>query len=122
VERIRILLVEEMPRMLRDIVERAVGTRPDMEVVERVEGRDALAAAVDRTPVDVAILYLADQLELPSYDAMLFDHPRIRLLALTGDGRAAAVYALRPQLDPVRVVSPNGLVDAIRAAVPISAR
>src|SRR4051794_23633479 len=100
VERIRILLVEEMPRMLRDIVERAVGTRPDMEVVERVEGRDALAAAVDRTPVDVAILYLADQLELPSYDAMLFDHPRIRLLALTGDGRAAAVYALRPQLDP----------------------
>lgn len=108
--------------MLRDIVERAVGTRPDMEVVERVEGRDALAAAVDRTPVDVAILYLADQLELPSYDAMLFDHPRIRLLALTGDGRAAAMYALRPQLDPVRVVSPNGLVDAIRAAVPISAR
>lgn len=108
--------------MLRDIVERAVGTRPDMEIVERVGARDALAAAVDRTPVDVAVVYLTDTVELPSYDAMLFDHPRIRLLALTDDGRAAAVYALRPHLDPVRVVSPNGLVDAIRAAVPISAR
>jgi hypothetical protein len=53
---------------------------------------------------------------------MLFDHPRVQLLALTGDGRAAAIYALRPQLEPVPVVSPNGLADAIRAAVPTAAR
>jgi hypothetical protein len=122
VQRIRILLVEEMPRMLRDIIEDAVGTRTDMAIVARVARTHELRAAVDRTAVDIVILHVAEEGELESFDDMLFAHPRIRLLALTGDARAASIYALRPHMDPMRVVSPQGIVEAIRSAVPVPAQ
>lgn len=116
VRRIRILLVDEMPRMLRDIVEHSVGTRPDMEIVAHVDRARELPSALGRVAADVALLCLDDADALASYDAVLYAHPRVQLLALAGDGRSASVYALRPHAEPLRVVTPDALVDAIRAA------
>ena len=112
---IRILLAE-MPRMLRDIVESAVSTQDDMQVVGADAARDELDAEVRRTQPDVVIVALPRDDGAGAYDALLYERPRLKLLAVTGDGRGAFLYELRPHSAPIPDVSPGGLVAAIRAA------
>lgn len=116
--RIRILLAE-MPRMMRDIVERAVSTQPDMQIVgfapARVGAPSAAPSRLVDADADVVIVGVASAQEARAYDPVLFDRPHLRILAITGDGRGAFLYQLRPQAVPIGDVSPQGLVDAIRA-------
>lgn len=107
--------------MLRDIVEGAISARTDMEIVQRVADTSRLSECIGASAASIVIMHLADETQLGSYDAMLFTHPVVRLLALVGDGRSAAIYRLRPHMDVVRAVSSDDIVDAIRAAVPAAA-
>jgi DNA-binding NarL/FixJ family response regulator len=123
VKRIRILLAE-MPRMMREIVESAVSTQADMQIIgaieERLVERGALTAAaearVERADADVVILGLQRDDEARAYDRLLYVRPRLTLLAITGDGRGAFLYELRPHKVPIGDVSPEGLLGAIRTA------
>ena len=117
--RIRILLAE-MPRMLREIVESAVSPQPDMQIVGSTPARVVAPGAAPPRMVDadadVVIVGLARAEEARAYDPVLFQRPHLRILAITGDGRGAFLYELRPQAVPIGDVSPQGLVDAIRAS------
>jgi len=58
-----------------------------------------------------------DAAELPVVcEELVTSHPQIKVLAVAGDGRGAFLYELRPQTSSLGEVSPQGLVDAIRAA------
>jgi chemotaxis response regulator CheB len=114
--RIRILLAE-LPRMLRDIVERVVSTQPDMEIVGAAAGADTLSDDVARTTPDVVILAMARDASPHRFDGLLVDRPALSILAITEDGRGAYRYEMRPQVLPLTEVSPSGLLDAIRASV-----
>ena len=87
-EPIRIVLAD-MPRMLRETLE-----EHDADFV--ITGADVLR------PDDV--------------DALLEARPRMKVLAVVGDGRDAFLYELRPQKVPLGEVSPHTLLEAIRAA------
>lgn len=117
--RIRILLAG-MPRLLEDIVEHMLNVQSDMHVVGTVVPHGAAAAALVEaladTPADVVVLGLSEEAEASTYDALLFANPRLRLLAVVGDGRGAFLYELQPSRVPLGVVSPEALVDVIRAA------
>jgi hypothetical protein len=90
--------------LLRDIVERVVAPEPDLQVVGAVEGLDTLAGEVERTDADVVILGLRDERLLGSLDALLYAHARLRILAVTGEGRTALLYELRPHRMPIGAV------------------
>jgi len=118
---IRILLAA-MPGMMRDIVEMAIRSQPDMVIVgllSVVAARDALTDAVRRGRPDVVIVGLEADTEPHACEALLYDHPRVRLLEVIDGGRAATLCELRPHRVPIDNVSPEGLVGAIRAATSV---
>src|SRR6266571_423761 len=74
------------------------------------------AATVAEAEADVVVLGLPDE-ELPSeYAGLLSARPQTRLLGVSGDGRRAFLYELRPYRSALGEVSPQTLLDAIRAA------
>ena len=95
------IFVGELPRMMRAIVEDAVSGQPDMDLVER-------------GPADVAIVPETAR-ALPTVEALLRGDGRLRVLALSADGRRARILHISAR--PVPTVSPLGLMDAIRAAM-----
>ena len=102
--------------MLGEIVEQVISEQPDMEVVGKVEGRASFTEAAANLGVDVVIVGL-EAAELPVVcEELVISHPQIKVLAVAGDGRGAFLYELRPHTSPLGEVSPQGLVDAIRAA------
>jgi len=106
--------------MLCDIIAHAITSESDMEVVGEVDDRAHLGPAAQATEADGVILQL-DGLELPAECGALFDaRPRIKLLGVAGDGRRTFLYDLRPQRTALGEVSPQRLVEAIRAAIPAS--
>jgi hypothetical protein len=47
------------------------------------------------------------------YRRLLDDHPRLKVLALEGDGRSGSIWELRPHRIPLGELSPRRLVQAI---------
>ncbi len=112
-----------MPRLMRDIVESAIRAQPDMLVVGVlgvVGARDSLSDAVQRARPNVVILGRASA-ESRACEALLYEHPHVRLLEVIDDGRSATLCELRPHRVPIGDVSPEGLVGAIRAASSVEA-
>ena len=112
----------ELPQILGGILEKTLDAQPDMKVVGNIDGRRSLAeAAVDRR-ADVVVIGL-EAAELPVVcQELVVTHPQIKVLAVAGDGLGTFLYELRPQTSPLGEVSPQGLVDAIRAATASSLR
>jgi DNA-binding NarL/FixJ family response regulator len=115
-------VLAEMPRLMREIVEGAVRSQPDMQVVATVEADDTIADAVARASADVVILGLERGATIGAYDGLLYRHPRLHLVALTDDGRGALMCEMRPQRTAIADVSPSGIVDAIRASTRAGAK
>jgi DNA-binding NarL/FixJ family response regulator len=114
---IRIVLAE-MPPKLHDIIEAIVAPHPDLRIVARVVGRDGLLAAVNSTSADVMILELHDA-ESPSVlDGLLYECPRLKVLATTSDGRGTFVRELLPNEVALGDLSPEHLLVAIRMVHP----
>lgn len=102
--------------MLSDIITDIVTSQPDMEMVGTVTDGAAAAVTVSETDADVIVLGLPDA-ELPSeYAALLSARPQTRLLGVSGDGRRAFLYEVRPHRSALGEVSPEALIDAIRSA------
>ncbi len=99
-------MIGEMPGVMRDLVETIVGAQPDIRIV-----------ADD--PADVVILGVATIDEAAGVRARLYAHPNQRVLALAIDGRHAVAYEMRPHLTALGAISPDGLLAAIRADVPV---
>jgi hypothetical protein len=111
--------------MLRDIIETAISAQDDMQLVGWLDdvGGDAMsaksisemihAASASGAP-DVVVVDRVDERSIPLLDEVLFDHPRLAVLAVTRDGRCAHMRMLRPLDEVVDRVSPTGLIAAIR--------
>lgn len=99
-----------MPQMLRDIIEGALKSEPDMELLDSGDGAQ-LAAAVRRDAADVAII--ADRQGAGSPAQLLVDNPHLKVFVIADDGRRAHLVALR--CTTLVEVSVQGLIDAIRA-------
>jgi DNA-binding NarL/FixJ family response regulator len=112
VERARIALVE-LPRIMREIIERAVADQPDMEIVGELPA-STLPEALDGAGVDVVIS--GTNYDCASLRELLDERPRLKVLAVADDGRDAFLFELRPTRTPLGEVSPQNIVDAIRNA------
>ena len=111
-----------MPRMMRDIVAAIIVAQPDMTIVgESGEGGDAesIAGAVAAARPDVLIVGMerAEGGEPPVLCAELLSRfPQVKVIAVEDHGRSSALWELRPHRALLGEVSPQGLVDSIRAA------
>ncbi|MBK5188748.1 MAG: hypothetical protein JJD97_10935 [Gemmatimonadaceae bacterium] len=120
-QRIRVLLASP-PGMLRDIIEKAVTAQSDMRLVGEIDVRDAnanvistvVAASLAPDVPDVVIVDRVDERSMRLLDGLLYDHPRLAVIAVTRDGRGAHLRVLRPHDEVIGDVSPMGLVAAIR--------
>jgi DNA-binding NarL/FixJ family response regulator len=110
VSRIRIL-IGSMPRMLRDILEDAIGAQPDMEIVAPGEPAD-LPTAIERQQPDVVIIAQEGAGLNIACVELASAVRRLGVLVVNDAGYHARLMALR-QIAVVDV-SPRGLVETIR--------
>jgi DNA-binding NarL/FixJ family response regulator len=112
---IRILLAQ-LDRLTRDILERLLD-QPDTLVVGHVEDGVEVLLVTGRTQADVVILG-AQEAGLPGLAShLLAEYPHLKILAVAPDARRALLYELRPHVVPIGEVSPERLLQVIRAAV-----
>ena len=110
------ILVAGLPGLLYDIVRELIERQDDMTIVGRAPGRCDLAEAVREARADVAILG-CDEAELATVARRLrAGRPRLRILAIAGDGRSAVVAEADGARAVLEDVSPAGLVAGIRTA------
>ncbi|MEO8678868.1 MAG: hypothetical protein ABI665_07470 [Vicinamibacterales bacterium] len=105
------VVVDATPRMLKDIIEQAVTTQPDMELVACDHAID-LPGAMARSAADVVIV-ARPHAPMP-LEHLLVENPRLKMLVVTDDGRVAQMCEFRRTR--IARVTPQGLVEAIRAA------
>jgi hypothetical protein len=104
--------------MLGEIVRSAIDDETDLEIVDEARGLEDLAEHVRRTRPDV-ILVAAKDGSLPSECVrVMYEPPLPRTLSLSPDGRQTSVYRLVPQRGVIGEVTPEGLVEALRALRP----
>lgn len=99
--------------MLREIIKGAIGLQPDMELIDCGDEPD-LSKAFKSSAADVVIVARPTG-PATSHQHILADNPQLKMFVVTDDGREAHLLEFRQ--NPVAQLSPQGLVDAIRAAV-----
>src|SRR5689334_12105535 len=114
-ERTRVILVE-MPRMLCEIVREVLSDEPDLDIIDEC-GRDAGAILLGDGDRCVVITRLAEC--SPESVRRLFGPPqRVRLLALSPDGRSGTIYELQTRERKLDELSPTSLLAAVREPLP----
>jgi DNA-binding NarL/FixJ family response regulator len=106
-----------MPRMLHEIVEAMVSSQPDMIVTVPVRGRESVAAAARRVRADIVILGESHQETGRTPWRLLREDPRLKVLTISTDGHRATRHEMRPHQTVIDDISPESLIDAIRAAM-----
>jgi hypothetical protein len=112
-KQIRILLAR-MPEMLCDVLGHIVTSEPDMVLAGQIIGDEDLLAAVQRTRANVVVAQQDTDDEREKYASLLLRRPRLRLVAIAGDGRTGLLYELRPQRVALGKMSADTLRKSIR--------
>ena len=114
------ILLDDMPKMLRGIINDIVSSDPQCEIVADVPGHGSLSDKLDKTHADVAILAISnsasDKDASDQFNALLAHHPATRIIAITPGGDRAFLYDLRPHVTLINELSPAGLLSAIKQA------
>jgi hypothetical protein len=110
------LILAAVPPLLADVVSDALAAENGVEVARCPADPDGLSRAVDRTGAGVVLAEGGgDGLSDPMLELM-YRHPRLKLLLLSPDGRAAALWRLAPERRALAEPTPRALADAVRAA------
>ena len=103
------VLVIDMPEILRGIIEDAIASEPDMQLV-----RPRWRMAAGGEP-DVVIVGTPRAEDVDGAEAMLARWPRSRVLMVATSGRHTVMYELRPSRTELGELSPADLVAAVRS-------
>ena len=107
-----------MPRLLGDIVRETLSAQHDVTIIADVRARDEITPAVQQTDADVAVIGVAADAWNSLNDLLrelLAERPRLTVIALASDGRNGYVFQLLPSSVAIDDISPQSLVEAIRA-------
>jgi DNA-binding NarL/FixJ family response regulator len=119
VKRIRVLL-GDMPRLLRELIDGAIAATADIAVVGTVVGtvaaHDQVASSLEHAKADVLIIGMPDDADSEQIERLLYEQPRLRLVTIGNAGRSTALHELRPITIQLGDVAPEALLDAIRAS------
>jgi DNA-binding NarL/FixJ family response regulator len=107
------VLLVGMPLLLRELIREIVAQEEDLVIVGEADD-GTLPAAAARADADFVIVGLDDPGAAERYLELLEQRPLTKVLAISGDGRDAELWELHPRLIPVREVSPDAVLAAIR--------
>lgn len=110
---LRVVLLE-VPRLLRDVLEHAIHQDGGCELVGASGGA---ATPADQQPPDMVILGLTADEDATLVPALFARWPRAQVLTVAPTGGAAALYELRRRRRQLGEVSPSELVRTLRDAV-----
>jgi hypothetical protein len=118
-QRIRIIVIG-LPQILRDVITEIVADQPDMEVVGDLPD-GANPATVEDLGGSFVAIRVGNDGELPDVGARLLERRArgFRILGLSSEGRTGFLYELRPTQIAIGEVTPERLLRAIRAAIPV---
>ncbi|MDQ6610861.1 MAG: hypothetical protein M3Y64_00390 [Gemmatimonadota bacterium] len=108
------VVIASMPRLLHDIVHSVLSAESDIVIADSRASTREIPAADALRHTDVVIVAEPEFAEM-DYESMLYQHPRVRVVAIAGDGREAALYELRPARIALGELSPQTLVQAVRS-------
>lgn len=111
--RIRVVL-SNMPRLLHDIVHNILTAESGIDVDDALS-HSAAPMSLDDVRNAHVVIVTEPELARMDYQSLLYGNPRLRVVAVSGDGRDAALYELRPCRIALGGLSPRTLVDAVRA-------
>ena len=107
------VLIRDTPTMLRDILEQAIASQPDIEVILEPS---APAPADQQASPDVVVVDVSDSDPSEGARALLFRWPSSHALMITARGHKVVKYELEPRNVDLGEMSPDQLVQAIRSA------
>ena len=103
--------------MLQDVICASLSREEDLEVILEAGDEDGLLDAVSETRADAVVLN-AQGGEVPEAAVKLLgEHPRLKIFAITPNGRDGFSLELRPRTHFLSELSAQDLVDEIRDAV-----
>lgn len=105
--RTRLLLVD-LPRLVREIVEDAVSPFDQIELVGAVE-----SSFLRESGPPGADFVVVGRDDIRFVGKLLAAEPSMKVLAIIGDGAQSALYELRPHRIPLGELSPQRLVEVI---------
>jgi DNA-binding NarL/FixJ family response regulator len=108
------ILIAGIPRILREMIERAVAAQPDMEVVGWSADDTHLADTLAEVDADVVIFGTADHDLTPPAQNVLDRRARLKMIGIADDDGQVFLWRLLPVRSPVRAVKPSEILAAIR--------
>jgi DNA-binding NarL/FixJ family response regulator len=108
------VLIHDAPTMLRDILEQAISTQPDMEVI--LEPVSPEHVPDEQMSPDVVVVDVSDSDPGEGARALLFRWPSSHALMIAAHGHKVLKYELQPRGVDLGEMSPDQLVQAIRSA------
>ena len=113
----RVLLVA-MARMQIDIVKNILAAEEGIVVAGEVSGQAEMANAVAVTKANVVVTGEVPAGDVASYRRLLYRRPRLRIVAITAEGRPGRTYELQPHVATIVDLSPTSLIAAIKGLTP----
>src|SRR5262245_19047577 len=107
------VLIREAPTMLRNILEQAIASEPDMEVIPEPVVPPPTEGQL-RLP-DVVVVGMSHSEPAEGARALLAQWPQSHVLIITARGHRVLRYELLPRGVDLGEMSPVQLTDAIRA-------
>jgi DNA-binding NarL/FixJ family response regulator len=99
--------------MLRDTVSEIVSAEPDLAVVAELDDQASAGPTIGAQAVEVVIAAVGGCQTIDFRD-LLTEHPRLRVLCLSPDGREGSLFELQPHERTLGEISPEVLIAAIR--------
>ncbi len=114
----RIILVSE-PRLLREMVERAIEKDPALLIVGKVDNLSELKAAVRETQADWVILFLLPGQPAPrQVEDLLRAQPSVRFLNIASDGSQVEMNWVEFHVHALNRLSLEGLLTILNHDFP----
>jgi hypothetical protein len=122
------VLIAGMPRMLEDLIAEVILADSEMVLAGNVSeharlnnaglNNAGLGSAVRANRADVVIIGDQDAAAAANYEALLYEHPRLRIVLMQDAARQGWLLALTPTLTPLAEISSATLLAALRAPPP----
>jgi DNA-binding NarL/FixJ family response regulator len=117
---IRVLLIE-VPQLLSDIIKGIISSYEDINIVGEITIPDGLFRAASTARADVIVLHNAAVSTDNCYE-LLYRRPRLKILAITADGRQGLLYELQPSVQAFGEMSAENFIAAIRSGTSVAGR
>src|SRR5262245_21765922 len=115
--KIRILLANSRPRIMREVMKQLINRQSDMEIVGEVLDLSVLVRTAQETAADVIIVALEDSVALGLGSQLLIECPDVIILELASQGDVAFVGQVCLGRREIAEPSEANILSALRHAI-----